>query len=122
MTSTPRNVCQDASAILAEALASGAPKLMRKATQLHDQLQDLARDLEARKEAKARTRRIAELESELRRLQGGPSRRRADARPATEDAAARTWARRQGIAVPAAGRVPVSILQAYRAATPGRVA
>ncbi len=46
MTSTPRNVCQDASAILAEALASGAPKLMRKATQLHDQLQDLARDLE----------------------------------------------------------------------------
>jgi len=121
MTSTPRNVCQDASAILAEALASGAPKLMRKATQLHDQLQDLARDLEDRKEAKARTRRIAELESELRRLQGGPSRRRANARPATEDAA-RTWARRQGIAVPAAGRVPVSILQAYRAATPGRVA
>jgi Lsr2 len=122
-------------AVLAQAAATGVPRLQRAAAKVQDLADELRRDLaEHTRETQLRAE-LARLESRLAEVKQQLRPRRAAAPlaaastpavPAVPDSgeaavdtkAVRAWALEQGLDCPARGRIPGAVTDAYRLAHP----
>lgn len=122
-------------AVLAQAAATGVPRLQRAAAKVQDLADELRRDLaEHTREAQLRAElarlesRLAEVKQQLRpRRAAAPlAAASAPAAPVVPDSgeaavdtkAVRAWALEQGLDCPARGRIPGAVTDAYRLAHP----